>query len=111
NGLRIVRSRCAKRLKSRHRPWLVLLALAPKPLLKNRNAQVELPSCLGVSIDGLTRYSGLLMSRWKKCKVDGCQNVARHKGGICDSHFSRLKRTGRLDEHIPIRRFHRVRTQ
>jgi len=50
------------------------------------------------------------MSRWKKCKVDGCRNVASNKG-YCFAHHTRLKRTGRLDEHIPIRSFQRVRTK
>jgi hypothetical protein len=43
------------------------------------------------------------MSRWKRCKVEGCFGIAIWRG-LCDAHKSRMLRRGRLDEDVPIRR-------
>jgi len=41
------------------------------------------------------------MSHWHKCRVATCIRPARYRG-LCDAHWSRLKKIGRLNEEVPI---------
>lgn len=37
----------------------------------------------------------------KKCSVENCENIKRC-WGLCNAHYLRLKKTGDIQEHIPI---------